>query len=241
MEEEEAGAAAKNTQPAKQEEMIRDTDVWLDLEGTPCIATLVVRTSVCGDGRRGIRRMPIYEVRTSDGRMRDLVVSAGADATWREASFPSCVICLDQDANIHTGCSCKEPRLCQGCYDACCGRGPLGKALAAKKECPVCRQAFGAYADGRCWRLLERLPALPDADMPIVVEFSATKRRNSYLVSSAWTVAHLGFLVCAHEGIPTHQIRFIFRGERLDESETLGDYYIQRDDALFLMLRLRGD
>jgi ubiquitin C len=59
-------------------------------------------------------------------------------------------------------------------------------------------------------------------------------------VSDSDTIESIKTKIADKEGIPADQQRLVFNGKQLEDKNTIGDYGIEKDSNVHLVLRLRG-
>ena len=65
-------------------------------------------------------------------------------------------------------------------------------------------------------------------------------KTGTYTVDKSTKVSDLKRKVFDKEGVPAEEQRLVFGGKQLEDSRTLGDYNIQKESTVHLVLRLRG-
>ena len=105
-----------------------------------------------------------------------------------------------------------------------------GNGEELKKDLPV--SAIGKVE-------LFLLPLLKEGEMVIFIR-TLTGRSVPIVVSLVMTIDELKDIVCAVDGSPAEQQRFIFAGQQLEDGKRLSDYRISNGSIVNLVLRLRG-
>lgn len=67
-----------------------------------------------------------------------------------------------------------------------------------------------------------------------------TGRTMSLDVEENTSVNEVKRMIESAEGVPHGDQRLIFEGKQLEDKQTLGDYNIQKESTLHLVLRLKG-
>ena len=79
----------------------------------------------------------------------------------------------------------------------------------------------------------------PDPDMLIFVK-TLTRKTITISIDNKNTIEDLKIKIQRKTKIPLHHQRLIFAGKQLQDDKKINDYNIQKENTIFLVLRLRG-